>query len=160
MRGAVWTVLVCSLLACASAPQHATYPSWEPTSPVVPKLESRAVARRYLEASRAIWNQYKLERYSYVRARQLAADRVHFTLLVVDHGKVVERALLATRPGDSGLGDRMAGKHGHEPKLLWHERGAGVGTHEGGAPPLTIDQLYDLCRDQVLGAHPELVPRL
>jgi hypothetical protein len=160
MRAAALIVLVCALSACSRSVQHATYPSWEPTSPVVPQVRSRRVARQYLETSRRVWTALGLTDYAYVRAKQIAPDGVHFTLVVVDGATIVERALLASTPGESGLGDRMSGKAGREPELLWRERGKQVGAHAEGAPPLTIDQIYDVCRDQVLGAHGELTPRL
>ena len=154
------TLLACSALACGAAPQHATYPAWEPTSPVVPVVKSRALAREYLEISRKLWERYEWDDYAFVRAKQVSDEEVQFTLLVVHQDRVVQRALLSTRPDVSGLGDRVAGDHGSEPVLLWWEHGKEVGTHEDGALPLTVDDLYDVCREQVLDVHPELQPRL
>ncbi len=168
---------VASAMVACSTPRHATYPAWEPTSPVVPRVQNRQRALAALEASRKAWLERgydrapvpraELERpswlrpgYTYVRALQVDDDEVRFTLLVVESGRVVERSLLSSRPDASGLGDRLGAELGSVPTLHWREALRDVGRHEEGAPPLTVDELYDLCRDQVLGAHPELTPRL
>jgi len=38
--------------------------------------------------------------------------------------------------------------------LEWEERGADVGSHPGGAPPVTLDVLYQRCRNEVLARDP------
>jgi hypothetical protein len=176
VRAALFAFVVCSLLAC-SRPQHAAYPGWEPTSPIVPQVKNRRRAIAALEASRKAWLERGWDReaappaerelfgglrpgYAYVRALQVSDEEVEFTLLVVENGRVVERSLLSSRLDASGLGDRLRGEHGSVPKLHWREALGDVGKHAEGAPPLTIDALYDLCRDQVLRAHPELTSRL
>ncbi len=152
-------VLPCLMVACSSL-QHATYPAWEPTSPVVPVVKSRSLARQYLEMSRRLWQDWGNHNYAYLRARQVSADEVQFTLLIVEQDRVVQRALLSARPDESGLGELHDEKYGSAPALLWWERGKEVGKHADGAPPLIVDQLYDVCREQVLDARLELEPRL
>jgi hypothetical protein len=155
-----WWTLAWLGMTAACAPVVAQYPSWEPTSPLVYEVRDRRLALADLQVSRELWHDRNLSTYSYLRASQISAEEVTFTFVVVDKAVVVERSLLTTFTDERGLGDRMARKTGQPPRLLWRERGREVGRHQGAAPPLTVDQLYDLCRDRVLSARHELVPRL
>jgi hypothetical protein len=176
VRATLFGLVACSMVGCGG-PRHAIYPGWEPTSPIVPRVENRQRALEALEASRKTWLERGYDRawlprpelelfgglrpgYTYVRALQVGDSEVQFTLLVIEKGRVVERSLLSSRPDISGLGDRLRGEHGSVPTLHWREARMDVGKHAEGAPPLTIDELHDLCRDQVLKARPELAPRL
>jgi hypothetical protein len=151
-------MLGASPMACATL--HASYPSWEPTPLSVPAVRDRRVALADLEVSRGLWLQRGWASYSYVRTRQTDPDEVEFTLVVVDGDQVVQRALLTSAANQTALGDRLAGKVGEVPQLLWRERGKEVGRNPGGAPALTLAELYDLCRDRVLSARSEHAPRL
>ncbi|HXK19645.1 MAG TPA: hypothetical protein VNG33_17665, partial [Polyangiaceae bacterium] len=146
------------LAACSAA--GAKYPSWEPTTGIVPVVTDRRLALADLEVSRRLWLDRAWHEYSYVRARQTSHDEVEFTLVVVRGSTVVERALLTLEPDASGLGDRLSGRFGRAPRLQWWEHGHEIGRHDGGAPALTLDQLYDVCRDHVLSVQQEHLPRL
>jgi hypothetical protein len=162
LRATVPRVIILVALGCT--PHHARYPSWEPTSPVVPAVPDRDTARRYLEAS---WSAFESERarhgpdtvrYTYVRAREVSGSEVHFTALAVEGGRVVRRALLAADPRK--LAFLQQKRDGDLPIVRWEERGADVGSHPGAAAPITIETLYDICRHHVLEIHPELTVRL
>ncbi len=155
----LWTFVAAGIAwGCASV--RAGYPSWEPTSALVPVVSDRAMALADLEASRKLWLDRRPERYSYVRALQVSPDEAEFTFVAVENGAVVERALLKSFTDDRGLGDRLAGKLGQTPQLLWRERGRELGRHGTGAPALTVEQLYALCRDRVLSVRANHAPRL
>src|SRR5262245_47676695 len=91
--------LLAFMMAGACAPVVAQYPSWEPTSPMVYQVRDRRQALEDLAVSRQYWADRNLTTYSYVRAHQASSDDVEFTFLVVAEGKVIERALLASKPG-------------------------------------------------------------
>jgi len=175
-RDVFWLALVVGLCAigCAHAPP-ALYAGWEPMNAGIPKVASSADALRQLEQSRAIWRAWRLEpldqlvglsveqvvgKYSYVRAHQVAKDRIEFTLFVVsadDH--VVLRALISADPAGldgAPMGKRVTwrsfGSH-------WVERNADVGKHEGGAAPRSVDGLYDDCA-KLIRQHPSAPVRL
>src|SRR5688572_3526883 len=123
-------VLLLGAVGWACARQPTKYPTWEPTSELVPAVRDRKLALADLERSRALWHEQNPASYSYVRALQASSEDVEFTLVVVRDSVVVERAFLASRSDLDGLGDRMAGKKGHAPRLLWRERGREIGAHE------------------------------
>lgn len=151
-------VLVGGLAACTTV--RAAYPSWEPTPATVPIVRDQRRALADLELSRKLWLERDWQDYSYVRALQTSPDQVEFTLIVVRGGKVSERALLTSQTDANALGDRLSGKLGQPPQMLWREHGREIGRHETGAPALTMDRLYDLCRDRVLSVQSEHSPRL
>lgn len=62
-------------LGCAQD-YRAEFPSWEPTSSLVPLVADRNVALRYIDESWALWRQYGKPDYTYVRAYQESAFRV------------------------------------------------------------------------------------
>ncbi|HYP98055.1 MAG TPA: hypothetical protein VER96_05240 [Polyangiaceae bacterium] len=141
----------------------------------IPKVASSVEALQRLEQSRAIWQVWRpgsfdfgtglglrqvIGKYSYVRARQLAKDRVEFTLFVVSpDDRVVLRALISTDPAQ--LKGEPMGKRDHWRSFEshWVERGADVGKHDGGAPPRTVDALYDDCA-KLIREHPSAPARL
>lgn len=150
-----------NLASCAAPAIHnARYPSWDPTSPVVPVVIPRAKARAYLAESKRRWHQLDYDHYSYVRVEEVSPSKVEITVIVVDHRRVVERSLATTSPGPNGLGDHINHEQGSALALVWRERGEQLGTHPRGAPPLTIDALYERCEMAVLGVHPELPVRM
>lgn len=151
-------VLAAALVGCAT--MSAKYPSWEPTTGAVPAVADRKVALADLQVSRNLWLGRAWRDYSYVRARQASQDNVEFTLIVVRSASVTERSLFTSKLDVNGLGDRMSGKFGQAPRLLWRERGSEVGRHADGAPAHTVDELYDLCRDRVLSVRETSAPRL
>jgi hypothetical protein len=97
-------VLVC-LAATACAPRDVLSPSWEPTSPLVPASRDRASAALHLDQSRRLWERRNFqtgrmfefepdtpwhhERYSYIRGYEWSHDHVDFTVIAVNHDKVV-----------------------------------------------------------------------
>jgi hypothetical protein len=151
-------VLAGAVAACTTP--RASYPSWEPTSAAVPMVRDPKLALADLEVSRKLWLGRSWQDYSYVRARQTSPDQVEFTLIVVRGGRVSERSLMVLPTDASGLGDRSSGKLGQTPQVRWREHGREIGRHETGAPALTMDQLYDLCRERVLSVQSEHSPRL
>ena len=155
-------LLGCLVLAAAACggTEPARYPSWEPTSGVVPEQPDRELAERELEQSRRIWVRQRLGRYTYVRGRQLSKQHVEFTLLVVDGPRVVRRSLLTADLPAYDMRKHGLGLIDEPPRVAWNELGSSVGSHADGAPPLTIDQLYQLCRTAVLGRPSEHAPRL
>jgi hypothetical protein len=86
--------------------------------------------------------------YSYVRANQIAENRVQFTILSIEGGRVVARGLTEANPKD--LGSTGSGTHRQQPpKTVYRELGPELGTHEDGFPLLTIDDLYDQCEREI-----------
>lgn len=150
----------CLFASCAEAPHHARYPNWDPTSPIVPTVESRTLARKYLATSRARWRKLGYRNYSYVRLHEVSSERLELTVISVKNGKVVQRSLATTRPDAEGLGDHLSHQDGAALELVWREWGEQVGQHRNGAPAATIDALYDLCERDVLSQHPELEVRM
>jgi hypothetical protein len=145
-------------------------------NPAVPAVARPELALQRLEHSRGIWQAWRKQTwslvlsgdrprlpdargYSFVRARQIAKDRVDFTLLVVrtDTGcdRVSLRALLSADPNQLVALKTKPGAVSSS----WLERDARVGQHEDAFPPRTIDQLYDDCA-QLLRTHPTVPARL
>jgi hypothetical protein len=164
-------------LGCASAPQP-RFASWDPVLETIPPVPSRAEAAQRLETSRLLWRQWltKSDRfpsnlwrgwlppapapaYSYVRARQISATRVGFTLLVVAAGTVVMRAYLSADPQRTSSLPRILPAE-RDVKTSWVERAASLGTHAEGAPLKTIDALYADCARLIATADAEALPRL
>jgi hypothetical protein len=151
-----------ALGAAGCAASHpARYPNWEPTSPEIPEVHDRARARALLAESREIWRSHEFEAYTYVRATERRPDRVEYTVVAVQGGVADQRALLAVDPGRARPNETYPkDSWGALPELIWRESGKAVGKNPGGAPPLTIDQLYDVCEKQVLGSDVNAAPRL
>jgi hypothetical protein len=157
-------------------PTYSVRPSWEPTSPAVPVVSDRRAALQTLNGARAAWDrrlriqgihrpkpdspmwQRLLPSYTYVRAQQVAENEVRFTAITVDQAKVVRRALLVANPGE--LKFIYNPKNAYYPKVVWDEHEAELGRHPDGAPPISVDALYDICEKDVLGTHPERSARL
>ena len=177
LLGTLRTLLVLSALAavaCGVTP--ARYAGWEPMPLGVP-VAPRDQAFQRLAQSRALWQQwrrysvdfrlsgvprsYRGHAYSYVRARQLSAARMEFTLFVVDapsEGKaerVTVRALVSADPNQL---DSIRAKGNHL-RSEWVERGREVGAHPEGIGARTVDQLYDDCAG-LLNEYRELEPHL
>jgi hypothetical protein len=88
----------------------------------------------------------------------LSPVEVHFTLLEVEAERVVLRALPVANPTELRWFTRRA----NEPRAItsrWIERGATLGTHDEGAPPKTVDELYADCERLVRSAE-SVLPRL
>ena len=160
-------------MGCAYA-RPALYAGWEPMNAGIPKVVSSEDALRRLEQSRALWQAWRVKplddrsglgieqvkgKYSYVRAHQLAKDRIEFTIFVVSaEDRVILRALISTDPA------RLAGAPSKSVSWRsfqshWVERNADVGRHEGGAVPRSVDGLYDDCA-QLIREHPKAPVRL
>lgn len=95
-----------------------------------------------LATSRAIWEKARDAAggdYSY-EVLQITLVSRQTTRIVVKQGKVVERSFeqatslpQAAEPGRPAAGSKPG----------WTETGAEIGTHDGAAPPHTVDELYD-----------------
>ncbi len=81
--------------------------------------------------------------YRYVREVPTPWASIRTTIVVVD-GVVTERAY-ETRWHDPA----------HD--VSWVETGDEIGTHDGGYDPLTLPELHDLCREELIGFHPTRV---
>ncbi len=160
--------------ACA-APHPARSPGWEPTSPSIPAVKEHSAAAQYLQQSKELlirWQQRNAVvsagdvstpwlpgRYSYIRGYEHDEGRVDFTLIAVNQGLVVVRALLSGDPRRFGDGEPRQG-YVNPFRALWVERGKEVGDHDDGAPPLTVEALYEECEREILGADTDASPRL
>lgn len=128
----------CLFASCAEAPHHARYPNCDPTSPIVPTVESRTLARKYLATSRARWRKLGYRNYSYVRLHEVSSERLELTVISVKNGKVVQRSLATTRPDAEGLGDHLSHQHGAALELVWREWGTKSRRHDRGRRNVTV----------------------
>ena len=162
-------------LACAcSSVKHARYAGWDPMPEGIPVAPNGETALTRLAQSRRLWQAFRAHRtrdardvgwmparegdaYSYIRAEELASDRVAFTLLVVDGERVTLRALVEADPALLEQ-DAFRGE-GNAVLSRWVERGAQVGGHPDGAPAFSIERLYDECA-RLISEHPASPPRL
>jgi hypothetical protein len=166
-------VLVLALAPGCANPHHARYASWEPTSPEIPATPDRSLAKARLRQSRALFERFSngppvpfwaapaRRRYSYIRVEDLAPDRISVTLFAIEGSRVVLRALLEVDP------TRMGEVYSDDPDedaahwvQVFVERGTEIGTHERGAPALSVEALYDQCEREVLGANIGAAPRI
>jgi hypothetical protein len=149
---------------------EARYPNWEPTSERVPTVASRDLARTRLSISRQSWAKIKHNYsggYVYVRAKQVLPEKVHFTVFDVENGAVRSRVLLEGLLADvttksvhvTALNESRAARPPF-PRVVWQESESTIGRHGEAAPPYSVDQLYEQCEHQVLGAHSDLPARL
>lgn len=176
MRGLATAGMMLAL-GCSRLPQP-SYASWDPVLEAIPRVDDRAEAKRRLAASRAIWHAWLASvprfpanvsrnwlpippapAYSYVRARQLAEQRVAFTLLDVAGDRVVLRAYLSADPARLSSVGRVRPEE-RDVRTLWVERRGDIGAHAEGAPAKTIDQLYAECAQLIDGAPVDALPRL
>src|SRR5688572_13824687 len=97
----VWILAL--LCGSCSKPHHARFPTWEPTSALVPAVSDRKLALRRLAVSRRIWQRDDPEysryvadeerglapaTYTYVRSLETSPESVEFTVLRVERGRV------------------------------------------------------------------------
>jgi hypothetical protein len=82
--------------------------------------------------------------YIYEVLRTTFIGGVYTTRISIAHNLVTKRAYQAAL-GGAGMENPVA--------TDWVETGVEVGTHLEGAPALTIDQLYNRCRDDVLAVN-------
>ena len=170
---------VCAIMAtrcalgCASSP--ALFAGWEPMNLAIPKVANADVALRRLDQSRALWRAFRAQllddrsglrveqvpgKYSYVRAHQLAKDRVEFTLFMVDaQDRVGLRALISTDPARIERAPLWKRSTWRSFESRWVERGPDVGKHPDGAVARSIDGLYDDCAT-LIRQHPSVPVRL
>ncbi|MGC4070197.1 MAG: hypothetical protein QM784_37165 [Polyangiaceae bacterium] len=142
------------------------FASWEPLAEQIPAVSDPKEARAMVALSRRYWRfvqEYEprwhdsvnadekapLPRYSYVRANQIAKDRVQFTILSVEGGRVVARGLTEMDPNDLESTANDVHSRLILPKTLYRELGSELGTHDDGFPLLTIDDLYDQCEREI-----------
>lgn len=101
-----------------------------------------------LDRSLAAWNALKAENGESYRYETSFASWAGFgdtTTLSVQSGKVTARAYEAYRLEGDGQTTITES---------WTEEGAAVGSHEAGAAPRTVDELYGVCRAEVLTKNP------
>ena len=155
-----------TLLCCASrqpsvknpwAPLNARYVSWQPTTDAVPAVHNRGRALEYLAASLELWKKAAYPAYIYSRVRQGGEHEVELTAYQVTEGRVTQRTLVRLNPEE--LTSSAMNNLAHRTSV-WHETERSLGTHEGGFPPMTMEQLYESCRRDVLATHPELPVRM
>lgn len=105
---------------------------------------SVAQLRQRVLASQRTWQAALQKRggaYAYVTGFRSWVGFGHERRVAVAAGKVVEHTYLAfDRDGKT--------------TETWIERGASVGSHAGGSPPPTMDQLYEECLNDVLTKDP------
>ena len=164
----LWAVLVGGTLLCCCA-KRASYPpnpwaslaaryaSWEPTTNAIPAVPNRKLAIEHLETSLRLWKEAAYPAYIYTRARQLGEAEVEITAYQVTEGRVTQRTLVRLDPEEfsSSAMNNLAHR-----TSVWHETEPSLGTHEGGFPAMTMEQLYESCRRDVLASHLELPVRM
>lgn len=104
---------------------------------------TQVVKQGELDRSLAVWNALKAENGNSYRYETSFASWAGFgnkTALTVQDGKVTARAYEAYRYEE----DRMTITESYT------EEGATLGTHESGAALRTVDELYGVCRAEVL----------
>src|SRR6188768_2021347 len=155
-----------TLLCCASrqptlknpwAPLDARYVSWEPTTDAVPAVRNRSQAIEYLDTSLRLWKKAAYSAYIYTRVRQRGERELEITAFQVADGRVTQRTFVRLNPQE--LTSDVANNLAHRTSV-WHESEGSLGTHEGGFPTLTMDQLYESCRREVLATRPDLPVRM
>lgn len=112
------------------------------TGQVSPPPEATPQQKR-LAQSLETWQALKIENGDHYRYETLFVSWTGFrstTTLTVQGNEVVTRAYESSYTSDEG----------EEITESWTEEGAAVGSHEAGAEPLTIDELYLECREDVL----------
>lgn len=126
-------------LGCAQD-YRAEFPSWEPTSSLVPLVADRELALRYIDESWALWQRYGKPDYTYARAYQVSVDTVVFAVSTV-RGREVHRVTKLETTLD-GLGDMQSYRSGAPLHVVADDRGNAEGSH-------TIPELYRICRTQI-----------
>lgn len=160
------SVLLSVTFGCTAHPIMPRFASFEPTTTQIPSI-APDVARRRLDRSRVYWKAAsRLEaghtvvdrfafrlpdpQHSYVRAIQVDRDRIEFTYVVVEGNRAVIRGLGTVEPSRFlGPENAFSTDVDGDPRQRWREIGVEVGTHDGGAKALTIDDLYDLCDEEI-----------
>ncbi len=104
--------------------------------------------QKELAESLETWNTLKAENGDYYRYDTSFASFFGFgstTTLTVQDEQVIVRAYRSYATNEDG-----------EPEAAesWTEEGAAVGSHEAGAEPRTVDELYSVCRSEVLPQNP------
>ena len=99
--------------------------------------------QKQLAESLETWNSLKTENGGHYRYETLFVSWTGFrstTTLTVQDNEVVTRAYESSYTDDDG----------EEISESWTEEGAAVGSHEAGAKPRTVDELYTECQKNVL----------
>jgi hypothetical protein len=142
---------------CYPRVEEARYASWEPTSKAIPALRDRALAEAYLARSLRLWRDAAYGSYFYARIRQISERDAEATAFAVTDGRVTQRALLRLDP------ERLKSSPQKTKDVVrdeFVEAEAALGTHARGFPALTIDELYERCRREVLASHREVPVRM
>ncbi len=96
-----------------------------------------------LDKSLATWQALKAQNGDHYLYETLFVSWTGFrsiTTLTVQASEIVTRAYKSSYTNDEG----------EEITESWTEEGAAVGSHEAGAEPRTVDELYTECREDVL----------
>ena len=100
-----------------------------------------------LDKSLATWQALKVENgesYRYEVSSGSALTPPATTTLTVRNGAVIKRSYIFTDVNSTG----------EKVTESWTEEGATVGSHERGSEPLTLDERYQRCRNDVLSQSP------
>lgn len=103
----------------------------------------QSVKQSELDESLATWQNLKAQNGDHYRYETSFASWTGFsstTTLTVKAGRVTARAYEATYFDQDKT----------ETTETWTEQGSEVGSHEAGAEPRTVDELYGVCRSEVL----------
>lgn len=104
---------------------------------------SQLAKQSELDRSLATWNALKAENgehYRYEVSSAFAIIPPSTTTLTVRDGTVVRRSYVGTDVNNAG----------EEVPESWTEEGTAVGSHDNGSEPITIDEHYGKCQNEVL----------
>lgn len=136
--GQKWWLTGLLALMLAGCQQTAT-----PDTGLVSPPPEATPQQKQLAKSLETWQALKAENSDYYRYNTLFVSWTGFrstTTLTVQGNEVVTRAYEASYTNDEG----------EEITESWTEESAAVGSHEAGAEPRTIEELYLECREDVL----------
>ena len=131
------------LLLLAGCQQTVTKPGTEQSTPPGATQEQKLLAK-----SLETWQQLKTQNGEHYRYKTSFASFFGFgstTTLTVQAEKVIARTYESYSTNDEG---------GREAGESWTEEGAALGSHEAGAALRTVDELYGVCRSDVLTQNP------
>lgn len=162
------SLVLCVPCALTCAPPSPKFASWEPLGEQIPSISDPLQAKALLALSRRYWGlllndelkgwpdgarfgvKSSAPQYSYVRAYQLAADRVQFTILSVEGDRVVARGLSEINPRElKSPGGSIRNQVPTLPTAIYRELGPELGTHGEGFPLFTINDIYDQCEREI-----------
>lgn len=120
-----------------------------PSNEQITRPNKVRIRQNRLAESLRTWNKLKAEHddhYRYEVAEGFFIGFGYVTTITVRNGEVVARTSEYIETNDKGK---------YKVVSSWTEKGAAVGSHEEyGAAPRTIDEIYRMCRDDVLTRNP------